>query len=258
MQFQPASVSTRWELLCTMAHKCHSTYLQEISSYFSSRCLICKLFHPISTHFILFASYIVLFQLLLSYLQAVSCYFNSCCLICRLCHLILTHTILFTTYLLLFSSYIILFKASASSYFHPLHHPIYNSHHPIYNWYCNLFANIFPPYLHVCHAILIICPIFSPSKPIVLFLEICLYKIVIATRNPLRHFGNKQKSHFGSCPLKTEVTTTPYYTALNHWGLAINHNPNIQIDLGTQTSGLAAELIGFSHWTSYYLAIPKH
>ena len=244
---------------CTMAHKCHSTYLQEISSYFSSRCLICKLFHPISTHFILFASYIVLFQLLLSYLQAVSCYFNSCCLICRLCHLILTHTILFTTYLLLFSSYIILFQASASSYFHPLHHPIYNSHHPIYN------STDIVTYLQTSlHSSCIYVMLFWSF---VLFFTLKTYCAISGNMplqdrnshlNSLRHFGNKQKNHFGSCPLKTEVTTTPYYTALTPWGLDINHNPNIQIDVGTQTSGLAAKLIGFSYRTSYYLVIPKH
>ena len=83
--------------LGTMAHKCHSTHPQDISSYFSSCCLICMLYHPISTHVILFASYIVVFQLILSYLQVVSSYYNSCRLISRLCYLILTHTILFTT-----------------------------------------------------------------------------------------------------------------------------------------------------------------
>ena len=175
----------------TMAHKCHSTYSQAISSYFNSCCLICQLYRPISTHVVLFASFIVLFQLILSYLQTISSYFNTYCLMCKPCHLILTNAILFTTYILLFSSYIILFQASVSSYFHPIHHPIYNSYHDISTSYHNLFANIVPPYLQLCHAIPIICPIFSPLKPIVLFLEICLYKIVIATRNSQWHFDNK-------------------------------------------------------------------
>ena len=96
------------------------------------------------------------------FLQAASSYYNSYRLICRLCYHILTYNILFTTDILWFSSYIILFQAAASSYSHSIHHPINNSYHPIYNWYHNLFANIIPPYLHLYHAILIICPIISP------------------------------------------------------------------------------------------------
>ena len=178
----------------TMAHKCHSTYSQAISSYFNSCCLICQLYRPISTHVVLFASFIVLFQLILSYLQTISSYFNTYCLICKQCHLTLTHAILFTTYIRLFSSYIILFQA--------LYHLIFTSYIILFTTdimiflppiipYHNLFANIVPPYLQLCHAIPIICPIFSPLKPIVLFLEICLYKIVIATRNSQWHFDNK-------------------------------------------------------------------
>ena len=113
-----------------MAHKYHSTYLQDIPvlSYFSSCRLICELYCPISAHVVLFASCIILLQFMSSY--------------CRLCYLVVTHTILFTAYILLFSSYIILFQASTSSYSH-------SKHHPIYSWYYNLFANIIPPYLHL-------------------------------------------------------------------------------------------------------------
>ena len=72
--------------------------------------LICKLYHSISTHFILFASYIVLFQLMLSYLQAVSSYFNSCRLICSLSPPI------FKLHNLISSFCIILFSSLTSSY----------------------------------------------------------------------------------------------------------------------------------------------
>ena len=179
---------------------------------------IYKINRLISAHVVLFASSIILFQPISSYLRAILSYFSSCCLICKLYHPISTHVVLFAAYLLLFSSCIILFQASASSYFHPLHHPIYNSYHLIYNWYYNLFANTFPAYLHLCHAILIICPIFSPSKPIVLFLEICLYKIVIATRNSLRHFDKKRETHYESCLLTNNVTITPYIQNHFIWG----------------------------------------
>ena len=97
------------------------SYLQAVSSYFNQCRLICELYCPISTHVVLFASYVILF----------------------------------TTDILLFSSYIIFVQASVSSDFHPIHHPIFNSYQDITTSYQNLFANIFPPYLQLCHAILI-------------------------------------------------------------------------------------------------------
>ena len=139
---------------------------------------------------------------------------------CRLCYLVATHTILFTAYILLFSSYIILFQASASSYSHSIHHPINNSYHLIYNWYHNLFANIIPPYLHLYHAILIICPILLFAYLLillfVLFLEICLYKIVIATWNS-HGILTINKRLIKSCPLTNNVTITPYIQNQNHF-----------------------------------------
>ena len=145
--------------------------------------LICKISYLLSAHIVLLASCIILVQLM--------------CLIWRQSHLILTHTILLTTYILSFSRYTIFFPAPTSSCFHPIHHHIYNSCHLIYDWYCNLFANIFPPYFHLYHAVLVICPIFSPSKPIAVFLEVCFYKMVIATTNSKWHFDNKLKKSKG-------------------------------------------------------------
>ena len=145
------------------------SYLLAVSSYFNPCRLICELYCPILAHIVLFANYIVLFQHILSYLQAMSSYFNPC------------HPI-YNLYPLIFKLHNLI-SSSVSSYFHPIHHPIYNSYHDISTSYHNLFANIVPPYLQLCHAMPIICPIFSPSKPIVLFLEIRLYNIVIATKN---------------------------------------------------------------------------
>ena len=142
----------------------------------------------------------------------------SCRLICKLCHLILTHAILLTTLSSLFSSYIILSQAPVSSYFHPTHHPIYNSYHDsstLAYIVTYLLTFLLPIYNYVM-LFLSICPIFSLSKPMALFLELYLDNIIIATINSQWHGDNKHKICLGSCPIENTVNTNPYYTVWNY------------------------------------------
>ena len=151
-------------------------------AYFNSCCLICKLYHPISTNAVSFASYIVLFQHMSSYLQAMSSYLQliSSYFQATLSLFKLLYHLIFTPYIILFSTHIKILLPHIRTYLQTSFHPICN--------YVMLF-------LSSGH-------IFSPSNTITLFLEICLYNIVIAIRNSQWH-----------CPLKDDVNTTPYYTA---------------------------------------------